>query len=179
VPKNPFILRALDLMRLTLCAFLMILGPSSSGAESLYRVPETISGYGGYHFGMSLEEAKRVDTRAQVTTCDYKETAFCLERPDTFFGEPGLIRILFSAKDMRLSRINLSFDRLAGTDGACKRGSTTVVEALFKRFGPSNKTQNGKIFWYGAAGGAVSFLDLCVDDDSGMIVVSYEPAAGF
>jgi hypothetical protein len=176
---NPFILRALHLMRLTLYAFLVILGPSMSDAGSLSRVPETISGYGGYQFGMSLEEAKRVDARAQVTPCDYKETAFCLERPDTFFGEPGLIRVLFSTESMRLSRINLSFDRLAGTDGACKRGSTTVVEALLKRFGPSNKTQDGKIFWYGAVGGAVSFLDLCVDDDSGMIVVSYEPAGGF
>jgi hypothetical protein len=114
-----------------------------------------------------------------VTTCDYKETAFCLERADPFFGEPGVIRLLFSVKDMRLSRINLSFDRLAGTDGACKKGSTTVVEALLRRFGPSNNTQGGKVFWYAAAGGAVSFLDLCVDDNSGMVVVSYEPTAGF
>jgi len=176
---KPLLVRVLDLMGLTLYASLMILGTSRSHAESLSRLPDIISGYGGYQFGMSLEEAKRVDARAQVTTCDYKETAFCLERPDTFFGEPGVIRILFSVKDRRLSRINLSFDRLAGTDGACKKGSTTVVAALLRRFGPSNKTQGGKVFWYAAAGGAVSFLDLCVDDDSGMIVVSYEPAAGF
>lgn len=162
-----------------LYASIMILAPSGTGAESLSRVPDTITGYGGYQFGMSLEDAKRIDARAKATTCDYRDIAFCLERADSFFGEPGVIRILFSAKDMRLSRINLTFDRLAGADGACKRGSATVTEALLRRFGPSNKTQDGKVFWYAAAGGAVSFLNLCVDDDTGMIVVSYEPAAGF
>lgn len=190
---KPLLLLALGLIRLTraacggktnwrafmLCAFVMILAPSGTGAESLSRLPDTITGYGGYQFGMSLEDAKRIDERAKMTNCDYMDIALCLERADNFFGEPGVIRILFSAKDRRLSRINLTFDRLAGADGACKRGSTTVAEALLRRFGPSNKTQDGKAFWYAAAGGAVSFLNLCIDDDIGMIVVSYEPSAGF
>jgi hypothetical protein len=188
-----FLLGILGLIRLTratagekinwrafmLYASLTILAPAGSGAESLARLPDTIKGYGGYQFGMSLEEAKRVDARAKVTNCDYKDIAFCLERADNFLGEPGMIRILFSAKDMRLSRINLTFDRLAGTDRACKRGSATVEQALLRGFGPSNKTQDGKVFWYAPAGGAVSFLSLCVDDDTGMIVVSYEPTTGF
>jgi hypothetical protein len=186
-------LRALGLFRLTKAACgektawrafmlyvsLMMFAPSDTGAESLSRGPDSITGYGGYQFGMSLEDAKRIDPRAKVTTCDYRDIAFCLERADNFFGEPGVIRILFSATDRRVSRINLTFDRLAGADGACKRGSTTVAEALLRRFGPSNKTQDGKLFWYAAAGGAVSVLNLCVDDDSGMIVVSYEPSPGF
>lgn len=190
---RPFLLPALDLIRFTraacggranwrvfmLYASILILAPSGTGAESLSQLPDTITGYAGYQFGMSLEEAKRIDARAKMTACDYKDIAFCLERADNFFGEPGVIRILFSARDMRLSRINLTFDRLAGADGACKRGSTTVAEALLRRFGPSNKTQDGKVFWFAAAGGTVSLLNLCVDDDSGVIVVSYEPSPGF
>ena len=164
---------------LVLYASIMIFAPSGAGAQSLARVPDAITGYGGYQFGMSLEDAKRIDPRAQVTNCDYRDIAFCLEHADSFFGEPGVIRILFSAKDNRLSRINLTFDRLAGADGACKKGSATVADALLRRFGPSNKTQDGKVFWYAAAGGAVSLLNLCVDDDMGVIVVSYEPSAGF
>jgi hypothetical protein len=190
---KPLLPLALGLIRLTraacgeninwrslmLYASIMTLAPSATGAEALSQVPDTITGYGGYQFGMSLEDAKRIDARAKLTNCDYRDIAFCLERADNFFGEAGVIRILFSTTDRRLSRINLTFDRLAGADGDCKRGSTTVAEALLRRFGPSNKTQNGKVFWYAAAGGAVSFLNLCIDDDTGMIVVSYEPSAGF
>lgn len=176
---KPLLLPALGFIRLMLYASVMMLALSGAGAETPSGVPNTITGYGGYQFGMSLAEAKRIDGRAQVTTCDYRDIAFCLERADNFFGEPGVLRILFSATDRRVSRINLTFDRLAGADGACRRGSTAVAAALLRRFGPSNQTQDGKVFWYAAAGGAVSFLTLCVDDDSGMIVVSYEPSPGF
>jgi hypothetical protein len=93
---KPFLLGILGLIRLTraaagekihwrafmLYASLTILAPAGSGAESLARLPDTIKGYGGYQFGMSLEEAKRVDARAKVTNCDYKDIAFCLERAD-------------------------------------------------------------------------------------------------
>ncbi|HET7877019.1 MAG TPA: hypothetical protein VFN71_15960 [Methylomirabilota bacterium] len=164
---------------LVLCASVLIVAPSGTDAQPSSRLPDRITGYGGYQFGMRLEDAKEIDARAKVTNCDYRDTAFCLERADNFFGEPGEIRILFSANDRRLSRIHLSFDRFAGTGGACKTGSETVAEALLRRFGPPTKVQGGKLFWYAAAGGAVSFLALCVDDDAGMIVVSYEPSSGF
>src|SRR2546425_3684076 len=148
-------LMRLDLA-LVLCASILIVVSSGAGAQSSSRLPDKITGYGGYQFGMRLEDAKEIDARAKVTNCNYRDTAFCLERADNFFGEPGEIRLLFSATDRRLARINLSFDRLAGTGGACKTGSETVAEALVRRFGPPTKAQDGKLFWYAAAGGAVS-----------------------
>jgi hypothetical protein len=164
---------------LLLGASVLILATSNIYAQSSSAIPDKITGYGGYQFGMRLEDAKKIDARAKVTDCGYTDTAFCLERKDSFFGEAGEVSVLFSAKDKRVWKINISFKRLDGTDGACRNVSKTVVEALFRRFGKPTTAEPGKASWFARLGGVISFSSICIDEDKGIIVVSYTPSAAF
>ena len=78
-----------------------------------------------------------------------------------------------------LFRVNITFDRLGGTDGACKRGMQTVLDALIRRFGPPTKTEPRNGYWYAARGGEIHLINMCIDDDVGVFVVAYSPSAAF
>jgi hypothetical protein len=89
-------------------------------------IPERITGYAGYQFGMSLDQAMTV-------RCSYASDAlrlfqrrlyYCLERNEDFFGEPGTIKVLFGGTDKTITAIRITFDRFEPeerTDGACAR----------------------------------------------------------
>ena len=74
-------------------------------------LPERITGYAGYQFGMSLDQAMSVDARMRQTHCDYFNVAYCLERDEDFYGEPGRIVVLFGAADKTIEAIHITFDR--------------------------------------------------------------------
>jgi hypothetical protein len=165
----------------TLCC-LLALGTSAFTdvhAQSTPQMPGKVTGYGGYRFGMTLDEARRVDSRAVETKCEYVGAAICLQKDEKFFGEPGRIDALFADSDKRLTRININFNRLDGPDGACKKVADTVVSALFRTFGNPTKAEKAQGYWYPPAGGEISFTNFCINDDLGIVVVSYGPSAAF
>ena len=160
-----------------LCA---LTSATSARAQSTGRTPEKITGYAGYQFGMTLEQAKVVDSQAKIVDCDYaNDVSICIEKQASFFGETGRIHVLFSRTTKQVIQINVAFEHLQASEGACQRAVKTVVEALFARFDRPTKMADGGLQWYAPSGGAVSFSNLCLGPDTGVVIVSYQPSAGF
>jgi len=143
------------------------------------RIPDKISGYGAYRFGMTIAEARRAEPSAAEIKCDYVGTASCLEQQSVFFGEQARVTALFADTDKRLNKVNITFDRLQGTEGACGKGVKTILDALFRRFGEPTKSEPRRAFWYATEGGEIHLMNMCIDDDLGLFVVSYSPSASF
>jgi hypothetical protein len=112
-------------MRFLYVILLIALFVPRIGHGQPHGIPERITGYAGYQFGMSLDQAMAVDARMPQTHCDYFNVAYCLERNEDFFGEPGTIKVLFGGTDKTITAIHITFDRFEPeerTDGA--RSST-------------------------------------------------------
>src|SRR6266567_308527 len=78
---------------LAFLGILVLAGPTAGQATS--SLPAKITGYAGYRFGMTLEEARRADKDAVETACNYVGHALCLEKEATFFGERARVDALF------------------------------------------------------------------------------------
>jgi hypothetical protein len=159
-----------------LCCLLTVAAQDGSAQA---RMPQKISGYGGYRFGMTVAEAHRAEPGAAEVKCQYVGAAFCLQHESVFLGVPGRVDALFADEDKRLFRVNIMFDRLESTEpAACKNGVKAVGDALFGRFGKPTKTTPRNAFWYAPEGGEIQLVNLCFSDQTGMFIVSYSPSAG-
>lgn len=155
-------------------AVLTVVGGISSGLAADHR---RVDGYGPWRFGMTLDQAKRVDQASEKTECEYEGVAFCLERNGDIMGEKARISALFSLGGETLFHINVTFSRLEGGT-PCKTVLKKMIKPLVDRYGKAPKIEGRNAVWYAEGGGKVSLINLCLTDDKGVVVVSYEPADG-
>lgn len=137
-----------------------------------------IDGYGPYKFGMSIEQAKKARPDAKKTDCDYVGAAYCLTLSTQLFGQDAIINALFNANTKRLSQINITFDRMKGKEKGCKKLVEEIAVHMIQRWGTFTREDGWAIHWESPYGGTVTFLRVCLDDDSGIVVVSYSDTLG-
>ena len=140
---------------------------------------DRIDGFAGYRFGMTLAAARSVRTDFELTDCEYLSVWKCIEFREVFYGEDAEVAVQFDSKSRLLDQIVVSFDRLkSATKNACSQVVKKVVPQLEARYGGNPTVMKpGEAIWYLARGGKVAFSNFCIDDDSGMVIVSYGPAS--
>ncbi len=138
-----------------------------------------IDGYGLYRFGMLIEQARKVRPDAEKTDCQYTGTAYCLTQVTQLFGQDARIDALFDSNTKRLSKINITFERIEGKERACVKVLEAVVMPLLQKWGTPTREDEASFYWESPYGGSVSLLRLCVSDDMGIVVVTYSDTPGF
>ena len=141
-------------------------------------VPQ-IDGYGPYKFGMSLEGAKEARPTANRTDCDYVGVAYCLTENTELFGQDATIDALFDKNTKRLNQVNIIFDRINGKEKACKKVLEAIATPLLQKWGTPTREAGVTLFWESVHGGTLSLTRLCINDNSGVVVVSYKDTPGF
>ena len=146
---------------------------------------EKIDGYGGYKFGMTLEEADAVrPDDVRQSECKYPGVSLvCLKRQTTLYGEEAEIVVIFSQQGQRVERVQINFFRMTeNSTGACRSVLKAIAEPLLKTFGTKylrESEDNLKITWHLPKGGKVVLRKLCVDADFGVVTVTYSPSDAF
>ena len=162
--------------------YLLVLLIALSGAAI---ADDLIDGFGGYKFGMTLKEAKEIRTDAKQTKCEYTKLNIdtCLEYDDNFYGEQATVTVLFEKSSNKVHSVAISFDRFGAKKGSddCIRVATTLFPRLVEKYGDKFKFKNTianfpEGTWYPSAGGKLSMKRFCIDNDSGMVSIVYEPA---
>lgn len=138
-----------------------------------------IDGYNSYKFGMSIEQAREARPTSHKTDCDYVGTAYCLTENTQFFGQDANIDALFAKATKSLYQVNITFDRVKGKDGACKKVLEAIATPLGQKWGFPTRERGVTLFWESVHGGTLSVSRFCIDDDSGIVVVSYQDTPGF
>ena len=143
-----------------------------------------IDGYGPYKFGMSIEQAKKAKPGAKKTegNCGYDiiDPAYCLTETTKLFGQDATIDALFDKNTKMLSNIIITFDRIKGKEKACKKVLEAIVRPLFQKWGiPTREEGDGvELFWESIYGGTLTLSRFCIDDDSGVVILSYADTPG-
>jgi len=142
---------------------------------------DRVDGYGGYKFGMTLEEADAVRADDMVNKgCDFRAIEACIERKTQLFGEEAIIIALVSSESHTVNQVNISFNRLSSVaGGACKKVLSSIGGALIETFGTNTKENGADITWHLPRGGKVTLTRLCINEDKGMVIVSYSPTDAF
>jgi hypothetical protein len=142
---------------------------------------DRVDGYGGYKFGMTIQEADAVRADDIVNkACEFNAIEACIERKTEFFGEEATILALVSSQSHKVERVNISFDRTRpATPGACKKVLSSIAGPLIKTFGTNTKEEGANITWHFTRGGKVTLARLCINEDMGMVIISYSPSDAF
>ena len=74
--------------------------------------PTKLEGFGGYKFGMTLEEADAVRADDTITDCTYQSVYKCLTRKAIFYGHEGEINVQIDDTRRVVVQIVITFDRL-------------------------------------------------------------------
>lgn len=142
-----------------------------------------INGYGPYKFGMSIEQARKTRPGANKTegNCGYDkiDPAYCLTDSTKLFGQDAAINALFDKNTRRLSKVIITFDRIEGKEKACKKVLEGIATPLVQKWGIPTREEGASFFWESVYGGTLTLSRYCIDDDSGIVVVSYEDTTGF
>ena len=140
-----------------------------------------LEGYGGYRFGMTLEEADAVREDDVINRdCQFENTETCIERRTVLFGEEAIVIAQISSRTHKLNQIIVQFNRIDSTvAGACKKVLLNIAGPLIKTFGTHIKEEGSNFIWYLSRGGEVTLTRLCITDDSGMVIVSYRQTDAF
>jgi hypothetical protein len=144
-----------------------------------------IDGYGPYKFGMSIEQAKAASPSAKRIegNCGYDklDPPYCLTETTEFFGQVAEIAVLFNKNTKRLSTVLITFDRSDGKENekACKKVLDAVVPPLFEKWGVNTRKDGPSFFWESPYGGRMTLENVCIRDDFGVVLVSYEDTPGF
>jgi len=144
-----------------------------------------INGYGPYKFGMSIEQARKARPGANKTegNCGYDKIgpARCLTESTKLFGQDATVVALFDKNTERLSIVIITFDRTEGKEKACKKVLEAIATPLVQKWGiPTREESEGvALFWESAEGGTLELGRYCIDDDFGVVVVSYKDTPGF
>ena len=147
-------------------------------------VPQ-IDGYGPYKFGMSVEQAKKARPSANKTEgdCGYDKIgpAYCLTETTKLFGQDATIDALFDKNTQKLSTVIITFDRIKGEEKACRKVLEAIATPLVQKWGiPTREEGKGiKLFWESSYGGTLVLERLCINDDFGVVLLSYEDTPGF
>jgi hypothetical protein len=115
-------------------------------AESFGQSIDKLDGYGGYKFGMTLEQAFAVRRDVKITQCEYENVYRCIERQGNFFGHAGTIVVQISGRTKRVNKIVLTFDRIDEKfgQGKCKAVLDDILPQLFKVYKPKDaKVRDG------------------------------------
>ncbi len=151
----------------------MLLGSVLTGAG-----PDTIQGYAGFQFGMTLEEADRVRPDDKITDCEYEDDTTssdskCLEYTDRYQGVPSRFLVQFNEKTQLVDRIIVIVDAM----GDCADTVELVHENLAEDYGPSQAGNTRNRIWLDKAGGSVKLSHMCVRETMGMVIVTYNENA--
>ena len=142
-----------------------------------------IDGYGSYKFGMSIEQAKEARPGANRTegNCGYDKIgpAYCLTESTKLFGQEATINALFDKKTKRLSRVVITFDRTEGKEKTCRNVLEAIIPPLIQKWGIPTREDGPHFFWESPYGGTLQLSRFCIDDDFGVVIVSYEDTPGF
>lgn len=144
-----------------------------------------IDGYGPYKFGMSIEQAKqaRLGAKKIEGNCGYEkiDPAYCLTESTKLFGQDATISALFDKNTQRLSTVIITFDRIEGKEKTCRKVLEAIARPLVQKWGIPTREEGGgvELFWESVYGGTLTLSRFCIDDDSGIVVVSYEDTPGF
>jgi len=137
---------------------------------------EKIEGYGGYRFGMDLNEADAVAEEDVVGPCPYPGVYMCLTRPLTLYGEAARLVVQIDDTSRRVKQILVEFDRVRdeNTQSECDRTANNVLEELLKQYDHPDTVDQREAVWMGRQGGLLSFVSFCVNRHKGMVSVTYK-----
>jgi len=144
-----------------------------------------IDGYGPYKFGMSIGQAKeaRPDAKKAEGNCGYDriDPDYCLTETTKLFGQDARIDALFDKNTKTLSNVIITFDRIEGKEKACRKVLEAIATPLVQKWGIPTREEGGgvELFWESVYGGTLTLSRFCIDDDSGIVVVSYEDTPCF
>ncbi len=134
-----------------------------------------IDGFGYYKFGMTLDEAEKVREDDELTDCDYKTVAKCLEYDSVFYGEEARVVALISSDTLRINAILVNFDRINTTElKACRNVLKAIAGPLLHKYGTNVEKEGSSHIWNQSNGNRVILSSFSVTDDNGLVVVAYE-----
>ena len=136
-----------------------------------------IEGFGGYRFGMTLEEAAGVREDDVVTDCAFQGVFKCLEFEASFYGEAARVIAQIDATTRKLAQVVVQFDLMDRTEpDGCSGVVEKVLSRLTARYGTDHvSVEKSTGTWYPSDGGSVSLTNLCVSNSSGIVAVTYRP----
>ena len=159
-----------------------------------------IKGYGDFKFGMTLEDAKRINPRIEIVpitlglTEEEKANLSDEERhacggPDRACGIfSGVIsfkkvEVELSASDGKhINRISVQFQhRDTSEERWCKSTGKEVMERMMDKYGLPTKyilAKGNGFYWESTSGGTVQFNAVCFTDDRGWLSVAYTESLG-
>lgn len=172
--RPPFWINSLSYLAAILFQILVLINSAPNVVAESGRM-DRIDGYGGYKFGMTLNEADAVRADDVVNkNCEFtRRIEACIERKTNLFGEEVIITAQVSSKTHTVEQIIISFLRLElVAPGACKNVMSSISGPLLETFGRKFKENGRDITWHLPRGGTVAFTNLCIDNDKGVVVIS-------
>jgi hypothetical protein len=132
---------------------------------------------------MSIEQAKETRPGAKKIegNCGYDkiDLAYCQTESAKLFGQDATIRVLFNKNTKSLSTVIITFNRLEGKEKACRKVLEAIARPLVEKWGNHIREEGAELFWESPYGGTLTLTRLCIDEDSGIVVVAYEDIPGF
>lgn len=141
------------------------------------QVPK-IDGYDGFKFGMTVEQAQGVKGGLTYKRCDYKNAVGCMDYAVNVGAFPATVVVQFKGSPARVAQILVSFDSLRSPPkDSCSSVRKEVLRLLTAKYGSSPYISDTGATWTSPHGGSLRFSSLCIDNTTGMNVISYEPSA--
>lgn len=149
------------------------------GAQA-QTLPDAVTGYAGYRFGMTVQQAERVAPgRKAQGACDFPGVALCIEFPEVIAGRSANVVVQFKGSPAVVTQVvvqYLNLDARPGS-GACENSYRAVFASLSQRYGPPSHPERGGAVWLGRKSGAIKAAFVCFDRDRGVVTVQYHPSA--
>lgn len=130
-----------------------------------------IEGYGGFKFGMTLEEGILVRNDDHVNDNPAYWAAYkTIERETSIYGYDALIVAQINSQSRRLDRVVIEFKKW---DGGCEQLVEDIVDNLFNFYGEEFvKGEDAKGTWTFPDGGIITLYNICYGD-IGQVNVAY------
>ena len=133
-----------------------------------------VDGYEGYKFGMTLDQAKKVNPSAQQTRCTYVSVTACLEYPTTVSIFPAMVVVQFEGAPPLLRQVLLTIKSSAETlIRSCTEVTTEVVKLLIAKYGNRPLVRGFEAVWASPDGGSVILSAFCTNKDEGLNIIAY------
>jgi hypothetical protein len=134
-----------------------------------------IDGYGGYKFGMTVEQALRVNPAARLTDCDDSDATACLVYTTAISAFSASVTVQFAGTTARVSKILVTIDTAENAQAhSCLNVGQEILKLLVDTYGASSRVEGCETTWVSPEGGSVSLLSLCVGS-RGVNVLGYSP----
>ena len=141
--------------------------------------PQTVNkidGFGGFKFGMTLDEAIQVrDDDIVNDNPTYFAAYKTIERATSIYGYDAVIVAQINDKSKLLDRVVVEFRRW---EGGCEEVAGVIIEKLLDIYGGEYvKSENSKGTWTFPSGGTITMFNICYGD-SGQVSVAYASTIG-